>query len=145
MMSYKLLKNSTNELINDARRKFYKNFIDENNFNQHNLFTAAKKLLNHGDKKVVFPPTVDKLKFVNDMGSFFYHKIHNIHTKLDNITDEVPDITFHNACEIATQLSSFNTLTQENVLTLIKESGKKSSAVDPIPTSLVIDLIDVDR
>jgi hypothetical protein len=36
-----------------------------------------------------------------------------------------------------------NTLTEEDVRTFIKECGKNNSAIDPMPTSLVFDLIDV--
>ncbi|CAB4008980.1 Hypothetical predicted protein, partial [Paramuricea clavata] len=49
----------------------------------------------------------------------------------------------YNTHETTAHLSNFNTLTEEDVRTLIKECGKKNSAVDPMPTSLVIDLIDV--
>ncbi len=75
--------------MNEARCQFYKNFIKANNSNQHKLFTAAKKLLNHGDKRVAFPPSVDKLEFANQMGSYFVEKIHNIHTNLENMGHDV--------------------------------------------------------
>ncbi len=44
------------------------------------LFAAAKKLLNYGDKRIAFPPSVDKLEFANQMGSYFVEKTHHIHT-----------------------------------------------------------------
>ena len=143
MKNYKIMKNNSNKLMNEVRSQFYKNFIEENNFNQHKLFAAAKKLLNHGDKRVAFPPSVDKLKYVNQMGNYFVEKIHNIHTKLDTLAHELPEIEVYNAPETIAQLSNFNVLTDEDVRTLVKECGMKNSAVDPLPTSLVIDLIDV--
>ena len=55
--------------MNEARRKFYSDFIVENNSSQRNLFSATKRLLNQGHK-VPFPPTSDKLVLANEMGSF---------------------------------------------------------------------------
>jgi hypothetical protein len=105
--------------MNEARRQFYKNFIEANNSNQHKLFTAAKKLLNHGDKRVAFPPSVDKLEFANQMGTYFVEKIHNIHTNLENMGHDIPEFEVYNTSETTAHLSNFNTLTEEDVRTLI--------------------------
>ena len=45
--------------MNEARRKFYSDFIVENDSNQSNLFSATNRLLNQGHE-VPFPPTSDK-------------------------------------------------------------------------------------
>ena len=57
--------------------EFYKNFINENSSDQRKLFSATKKLLNHTDE-VPYPPFNDKLKFANDMVSYFIEKTVNI-------------------------------------------------------------------
>ena len=121
--------------MNEARRQFYKNFIEANK-----LFAAAKKLLNHGDKRVAFPPSVDKLEFSNQMGTYFVEKIHNIHTNLENMGHDLPEIEVYNTSETTAHLSNFNTLTEEDVRTLIKECGKKNSAVDPQEVTLLVTL-----
>ena len=87
--NYKISKNNTNKIVNEARCQFYKNFVEGNSSDQNRLFAAAKKLLSHGDKKVAFPPSVEKLKYVHQMGNYFVNKIHNIHTKLDNLTNDL--------------------------------------------------------
>ena len=46
--------------MNEARRKFYSDFIVENNSYQRNLFSVTKRLLNQGHE-VPFPATSDKL------------------------------------------------------------------------------------
>jgi antirestriction protein ArdC len=119
--------------MNEARRQFYKNFIEANK-----LFAAAKKLLNHGDKRVAFPPSVDKLEFSNQMGTYFVEKIHNIHTNLENMGHDLPEFEVYNTSETTAHLSNFNTLTEEDVRTLIKECGKKNSAVDPQEVTLLV-------
>ena len=111
--------------MNEARHQFYKNFIDTNNSNQYKLFAAAKKLLNHGDKRVAFPPSVHKLEFANQMSTYFVEKIHNIHTNIENMGHYLHEFEVYNTSETTARLSNFNTLTEEDVRTLIKECGKK--------------------
>ena len=89
MKSYKIKKNMTNRLMNEARTQFYQNFIEENNTNQKNLFTAVNKLLNQSNKRSVFPQFIDKQKFADQMGSYFVSKIQDIHTKLDILVHTV--------------------------------------------------------
>ena len=64
--------------MNEARRKFYSDFIVENNSNHRNLFSATERLQNQGHE-LPFPPTRDKLVLANEIGSFFVEKIDAIH------------------------------------------------------------------
>ena len=111
LKSYKIKKNKTNQLINEARSLFYQNFIEDNNSNQQNLFTAAKKLINQGDKRTVFPPFVDKRRFADQMGNYFVEKIQDIQTKLNNMVQGLPNFVADNASETITPLHNF-TFTQ---------------------------------
>ena len=45
LRAFKDLRNKTNNLINDARRVFYRDLIDENSGDQKKLFSIAKRLL----------------------------------------------------------------------------------------------------
>ena len=56
MLAYKVKKNNANALMNEARRKFYHNFIQDNSNSQCHLLLAVKKLLNQGDNRAVYPP-----------------------------------------------------------------------------------------
>ena len=56
MLVYRAKKNNANALMNEAQCKFYHNFIQDNSSSQHHLFSAAKKLLNQGDNRAVYPP-----------------------------------------------------------------------------------------
>ena len=86
LLEFKNKRNCTTYLMNEARRKFYSDFIVENNSNPRNLFSATKRLLNQGHE-VPFPPTNDKLVLANEMGSFFVEKIDAIHVKLDRLAN----------------------------------------------------------
>ena len=54
LLEFKKKRNFTTYLMNEARRKFYSDFIVENNSNRRNLFSATKRLLNQGHE-VPFP------------------------------------------------------------------------------------------
>ena len=69
MLAYKTKKNDVNALMNEARRKFYHNFIQDNSSSQRNLFLAAKKLLSQGGNRAVYSPVDDKMKLANQLGS----------------------------------------------------------------------------
>ena len=90
MLDYKAKKNYVNHIMNEARIKFYQEFIEENNADQRQLFVVAKTLLNQGDQRSVFPPCVGKLKFANQMGQYSVEEIRNIHSKLDNLAFTLP-------------------------------------------------------
>ena len=143
LLEFKKKRNFTTYLMNEARRKFYSDFIVENNSNQRNLFSATKRLLNQGHE-VPFPPTSDKLVLSDEMDSFFVEKIDAIHVKLDRLADCLHDSHFDYVKTLPTRtLDSFIPLTESAVSKLIGCSPKKSCMFDPMSTPLVISCADV--
>ena len=65
MLAYKAKKNDANALMNEARCKFYHNFIQDNSSSQRHLFSAAKELFSQGDNRAVYPPVDDNIKLAN--------------------------------------------------------------------------------
>ena len=143
MRAYKAKKNDANALMNDARRKFYHNFIRDNSSSQRFLFWAAKKLLSQGDNRVVYPPVDDNIKLANQLGTFFIQKIETIGSNLDGMAQGLPALPDDLAPVSPPPFSNFSPLTEETVRKLINSSAKKSCTLDPMPTSLVMDCIDV--
>ena len=129
--------------MNEARRKFYHNFIEDNNNNQRRLFSAAKKLLNQEDNRAMYPPVDDNIKLANQLGTFFVQKIVTIGSKLDNMVQGLPSLPDDHTQVSPPPLIKFTPLTEEKVRELINSSAKKTYNLDPMPTSLVIDCIDV--
>ena len=120
-LEFKTKRNFTTYLMNEARRKFYSDFIVENSSNQRKLFSATKKLLNQGHD-VPFPPTSDKLVLANEMGSFFVEKIDVIHAKLDRLADCLHDSHFdymYGKTSPTRTLDSFIPLTESAVSELM--------------------------
>ena len=80
----------------------------------------------------------------NDIGRYFVRKIERIRTDIDSIhlhpqdQDLVPSDGVTNRT-----LNSFNNLSERNVSDLINNSAKKSCVLDPMPTCLIYDSLDV--
>ena len=88
-----------------------------------------------------FPQFVDKQKFADQMGSYFVSKIQD--TKLDISAHSLPKDSVDNSSITITHLDNLTVLTEEEVLQIVKGSTKKRFNLDPMPTPLVIDCIDL--
>ena len=104
-------------LMNEARRVYYCTLIAENSHDQKHMFKVSKKLLNITGTPVL-PRHEDKQKLAYEMGMFFI-----------KIFDSL--------------LFKFSSLSQEEVHDLVRASSKKSCGLDPIPTKLLLDCLDV--
>ena len=143
MLAYKVKKNDANALMKEARRKFYHNFIQDNSSSQRHLFSTAKKLFNHGDNRAVYPPVDDNIKLANQLGTFFIQKIETIGSNLDNMAQGLPALSVDHTLASPPIFCKFSPLTEEKVRKLINSSTKKSCTLDPMPTPLVVDCIDM--
>ncbi|KAL9959876.1 hypothetical protein ACROYT_G033246 [Oculina patagonica] len=146
LTNFKAKKNYATYLMNVARKRFYTDFIKENSSNQRDLFNATRKLLKQ-ENEVLFPPLKDKLQLANEMGDFFVKKICDIHSKLDKMTEGLPsndsDSLTNPSKTAAVTMELFSQLTECNVRDLVLSSAKKTCMLDPIPTPLVVNCLDV--
>ena len=81
----------------------------------------------------------------NDFRNFFAQKIENINASLANLsTSSVPSLPATDITCLKEQfLTGFRTLSQEQVRMLISKAAGKSCQLDPIPTPIVLKLLDV--
>ena len=114
---FKRKRNHVTFLMNEARRVYYCTLIAENSHDQKHMFKVSKKLLNITGTPVL-PRHEDKQKLAYEMGMFFM-----------KIFDSL--------------LFKFSSLSQEEVHDLFRTSNKKSCGLDPIPTKLLLDCLDV--
>ena len=122
--------------MNEAKRVYYKQFID-NSSDQSNLFRTSKKLLNIQTDKTL-PPHSDAYTLANEMGQFFAHKITVIRTKLADqpvVNDAVSDCTA-TVCSGALAFSESAPLSEDVVKDMVSAS-KKSCAFDPLSSSIL--------
>ena len=140
---YKDLRNKTNNLMTEARRVFYREHIDENCGDQKRLFSVTKRLLGSGHE-IQFPPFKDKVALANKFGEFFAQKIVTFQGKLNEMSvDVLPSNTdSHPEVSSIEPMTSFTLLTEHEVRKLLEATPKKSCALDPMPTPLLVTCID---
>ena len=85
----------------------------------------------------------NNVQLANQMGTFFVQKIETIGSKLDNMAQGLPSLSDDHTSVSPATLSKFNLLSEEEARKLISSSAKKSCTLELMPTSLVMDCIDV--
>jgi len=141
LLSYRTMRNRVTFLSNKARSDYYTNFITENSTDQRRLFRASKSLLNLS-KGSGLPLSTNDYQLANDFGKFFVQKIADIRSAITNqiclpVTSKATS-TVTTSC-----FSEFNLLSESEVFDLITTSSKKSCPLDPIPTKLLTECVDV--
>ena len=130
---------------NLAKTTYYNGEIHKCDGNQRKLYSLINKLTN-GERRTVFPETSSDQSLSEDFSEYFVNKIDNIMTDIERILDNesIEDISVYEPADKTTcELSNFRQLTQEETLILIKQSKTKSSILDPIPTSILKQCVDV--
>ena len=129
--------NHFNHLLECAKTKYYSNMVRENEDNPKALWNSIKKVL-HKSPKIVLPDHTNINSLINTFGRYFADKIAKLRSGLLS-TDADPPVSgfFKN------KFVSFRTMSEEEVLKIIKSTPNKSCDLDPIPTSLVLDCIGV--
>ena len=119
----------------------------DNSTDQRKLFNASKKLLGKCEMPY-FPGHLDKTVLANDIGTFFMRKIENIRRDTNARPISPSHLSFVHRDRLATDITgqtlhSFYTLNEHCINDLIKNSAKKSCTLDPWPSTLVCDALDV--
>ncbi len=132
-------------LIDQAKTDYYGGKITECADDQKSLFKIVEQLLhNKGPEK--FPTHNDSFHLAETFSSFFINKIVKIRDQLDieenstcldaaALTNEGPPV-----CKV---LEEFVPLTEEEVSILIAKSPSKSCELDPLPTSILKEHLDL--
>ena len=128
-------------MIKKARSDFFENLTQENSSDQGKLFKISKQLNQRFD--VPFPPHVSKSMLANETANFFVEEISNIRSKFHECTvqdcqDCAPIMELHSP-----SFGSFKAIAVYETYSSIMNLAKKSCALDPIPTPLLVKCIDV--
>ena len=130
------------EIILAKRQRRKAERITENSTDQRRLFRASKSLLNFS-KGPGLPPSTSDYQLANDFGKFFAQKIANIRSVITNQIYLRASINATRTVTATRQFSEFNLLSESEVFDLITASSKKFCPLDPIPTKLLNECIDV--
>ena len=135
---FKAKRNFALHVMNESRRAYYKQYIDENSSDQGRLFWVSKRLFNfHVDRAL--PPHTDARRLANEMGEYFVHEITAIRSALD--ADASGATSLATSASTCSEFSEFSPLPEESVRR-IAASCAKSCARDPLPSSILTFCLD---
>ena len=134
---YRTAVNHFNRLLEYVKTKYYSNMVRENEDNPKALWNSIKKVL-HRSPKIALSDHTNIYSLINTFGRYFADKIAKLRSGLLS-TDADPPVS--GFCK--NKFLSFRTMSEEEVLKIIKSTPNKSCDLDPIPTSLVLDCIGV--
>ena len=127
-----------NRVCMQAKSQFLKEKIQDNHHNPQKLWRVLGDVLHRLPAKIL--PSINPLQLLADrFVEFFTEKIEKIRStfsasvNLQHITPDSPPPMF----------PSFSTVTEEEVTKIITSSPSKSCSLDPWPTFLVLDYLDI--
>ena len=106
------------------------------------LFNISNRLL-HGDKPKALPPQIPASDLADTFADFFTQKITSIRQAMPpSLIDHAePE---HTDTSLSGRLTSFNPLSSQDVKKLIYKAKPKSCGLDPLPSWLLKDCLDVN-
>ena len=129
--------NRCNHILNRNKGCFYRDLVSENCGDSKRLWHALNRTLSRSNSTVL-PSFEDEKSLANRFGSFFIDKIRKIRDTFKYTRSQV----LHSDKEPPT-FSSFQVVTDTEVLKFIKESPSKTCSLDPCPTHIVKQCIDI--
>ena len=126
-----------NQIINKAKGDFYTDIITNNSSDSKKLWKELNNVL-HRKPENTLPDSKDEWSLANSFSSFFTDKITKIH---NSFTDLSPDDTSPD--EAPSTFQVFTPVTENQVLQMINASPTKSCMLDPWPTFLLKEFVDI--
>ena len=136
----KQIKNSYVFMLNQAHKDYYESAIADASGNQRKLFSIIQELASVRKDSPL--PECDSLhQLANSFGDFFKKKIEDIRQEIDSrpctfqpqVNSQSPTCSF----------STFRQLSEEEVKELVFKSKSTSCPLDPIPTPLLKECMDI--
>ena len=130
--------NYCNNLIRAEKYKLYSEKISFASDDPKKLWKELNHILHKSPAPTL--PTHDSLPSLVEMfSSYFLDKIDNIRAHFTDVTTTSP----RQATQAHCKFTNFHQVSESEILKLIKSSPVKSSSLDPIPTFLLVDCLDV--
>ena len=123
-----------------TKQLFYKDKLESCKNERGNMFTIANELL--GKKREhTYPDDLSDSEISTKFSNFFVDKIKRIRSDLDNASD-ITCSEFSNNVTVQSSLSTFASVSSEEMRLIIKQLPNKSSSLDPIPTWLLKECVE---
>ena len=127
------------DIIQTAREMYLCKKVEESK-NSKSFYRTTNQILGKSNDPI-FPSTIPEHELPEHFSSFFNDKIESIRKDLDTLNKNV-DPLYADTAHTASSFTSFRTVTQDEVKTLIMQAHKKTCSLDAIPTSLLVECIE---
>ena len=129
--------NHCNRLLSSSKSQYYSDLVQQSEGNSKKLWTELKKIL-HRTPVSVLPDHVSEKSLADSFSDFFISKISRIRDLFKDVPPSVdlPDIP-------PKSFDDFNAVTESEIRKFILASPTKSCQLDPWPTFLVKDYVDI--
>ena len=141
--AYMSAKKRYNSTMAITRNDYYKNKLDETKKDMKSMYKTLNRVLGQ-ENELIYPTNKDAKAVANGLSEFFSDKIlkiRDIISKAHNTAVNDKE-TSYDTSDI-TPLKNFILLTTEDVKLLIKDMNSKSCALDPMPTWLLKDCLEI--
>ena len=126
-----------NAIINRDKAEYYSTIISDNSHDPKKLWHTLRHVLDKG-QEMTLPPHQSEKSLANKFASFFHQKIKRIRDMFTaSLTVVIPPMS------TPPNLPRFNEVSENKVLKIIKNSPTKSCLLDPVPTFLLKDYVEI--
>ncbi len=140
--AFKSQRNSVVYMLFSAQKDYYTGLIEESGGNQKSLFKVTNSLLGK-NQETPLPPHETVTCLVNEFNDFFIRKIDTLRDKLDSTQSDGNDFSSEDHGINFTPLSTFKPVSEDEVRKIITNSPSKSCMLDPLPTQVFKQCIDL--
>ena len=133
------LRDDCSNLAMEKKKCFYRSEFTKHDYSSKSLFRFVDTFLDK-EEGLTLPPSDSIKEVVDDFNNYFVTKVENIRSKFPCNDYEKIDSAPSFKGEI---LTSFAPASEEEILSILKETEMKTSSVDPLPASLMKDNLDI--
>ena len=126
-----------NRLVSSAKSKAYSDKINKSKGNSKLLWREINSIL-HRSPVLILPDSSDDKTLANKFASFFDNKITDIHSSFSSVSESTSSPNSK-----PNSWTHFNQVTEEEVLKIMRSSPAKHCLLDPWPTFLLLEFIDI--
>ena len=132
------------EQCKSAKTSHYSSEVQKCCGDQKKLYKLVKNLTN-GETSSVFPDSGSDQSLSEEFSDYFIDKIDRIMSDITNIieNEKIDSNIQYQAMDNVNEFTCFRSLSEDEVMKLIKQSKTKSSILDPIPTAFLKKCIDI--
>ena len=131
------LRDDCSDLAMKKKKYFHQSEFIKHNYSSKSLFHFVDTFLDK-EKGLTLPPSDSIKEVVDKFNDYFVNKVENIRSQFPNVDKHDSAPTFKGEV-----LASFTPTSEEEIMSILKETELKTSSVDPLPASLMRDNLDV--